>query len=261
MKHLLIFILAAGFTALCAADRRGTLSAVRSASGGGGISDPTAISGLHLWVKADGSLSNEFNLAPGNGGSVVIWKDASGNGRDLTHALSGSPNLVSSWRNGLPGVTFAGTDNLRIGFSSLASCTVFAVVKHAATGSFGFIYDSTNGSARCALYKNGSEVLNTYSGTGDVGGTTLSGGSFYIACSVHNGSGTDENWVNGSQVATGSSGNQGLDGLTLGARNDEVQAYGGDIGEFIIYNRVLNSTEIGQVFTYLNSASRWNAIY
>lgn len=67
---------------------------------------PSSISGLALWLKAD-------SLSYASGAEVTTWSDASGNGRDFATGNGSAgqiPTYVTGFANGLPVVSFNGTN-------------------------------------------------------------------------------------------------------------------------------------------------------
>lgn len=106
---------------------------------------PTDLSGLQLWLKADGTLwqdSARTIPATADADPVGAWDDASGNGNHVTQATSTKrPTLKLSILNGKPVTRFDGADDalsltgtaLDI-LKNVASASIFAVWKAADTG-------------------------------------------------------------------------------------------------------------------------------
>jgi hypothetical protein len=63
---------------------------------------PSDLGGLELWLKADAGLTE-------SAGTVTAWNDQSGNARNPT--VQSNPSYTASGLNGLPTVTFDGTND------------------------------------------------------------------------------------------------------------------------------------------------------
>lgn len=73
---------------------------------------PSDISGLKLWLKADGSVYNAGTTQATNGQTVAEWVDASASGWNATQATeTNKPTFVTGAYNGRPCVRFDGVDN------------------------------------------------------------------------------------------------------------------------------------------------------
>lgn len=227
---------------------------------------PTDIANLFAWYKSDALVTNTAGVSPPSGGdSVAKWGDSSGNGRHLqtNSAAIAAPLYIAPATTGKTygGIEKAAGANLRVGFTAQADTTIFVVWRNATAGSQKVVLDSTNVSNRQIVYKKTTEFLATYAGSEiAANGVAIANPSWNIVAATFNSAGSDSLYTNGVAFTTsGTVGAQTLDGLSVLARYDN----GGDslvtgeyLGEVIIYNRVLNSTEIGQVNTYLNS--RWS---
>jgi len=225
---------------------------------------PPDISGLFAWYKADNLVTNLSGTTPPTDNDLVQgWGDSSGN----NHVLStNNPTAAGpTWRNGATigknqgGIQFASGRHMRVGFTGLANTTICTTWRNNSSGGTHMVIDSTNSGNRNAVYINGSDNFTIYSGGAFlVGGTAVAFPTWNIEIGVFNGSGNDSIYTNGILAVTGVSGSDTLDGLNVGSANDGNNNLGAGeyVGEVIIYNRNLNSTELDQIFTYLNL--RWN---
>ncbi len=225
---------------------------------------PTDIANLYAWYKGDAGITNTSGSgSPANDDAVAWWGDSSGNGRHLrTNNVHGTTPLFKSAATigkSQGGIQFAtSTNQLKVGFTALPDTTIFVVWRNASGGTYKITMDGTNAAAVQELYKRNTDVFGMYSGTEQTASGALVNPSWNKLCGVFNSAGNDSMYTNGVVVSTSlSAGNQSLDGLTVGGAGNGTSSLGNAeyLGEVIIYNRLLNSTEIGQIFTYL---TRWD---
>jgi len=230
--------------------------------------NPRSLPNLQLWLPAD-----RINQA--NNTAVATWADQSGNGYDATQGTSAArPTYIASGLNGLPVVRFDGTDDqMTLGASALgmlrnvAGATVFVVAKYVGTASnrrsFAILRNGDDAN-RLALFKLTTNVY-------QIGGRRLDTDSFQGANSTT--SATDNfilhtNLTNYQstllqQYVNGSLDGQSTSFQTSGNTSDTDSSailvgsttFNGDIAEIIVYNRVLNTSELAQVHRYL--ARKW----
>lgn len=263
MKATLLLFLSVGI--VCGQANYSLLALKPAASGG--ISSPTEIANLFAWYKGDAAVTNTAGGSPPTTDDAIAWwGDSSGNGRHLrTNNVHGTTPI---WKNSgatgksYGGMQFAGTTNqLKIGFSAQADTTMFVVWRTASSGTYKLFLDSTNSAARQVMYKRNTDLFTIFSGTEQIVAGAIPNPSWNIMCAVFNSAGNDSVYTNGVVASTSlSAGNQSLDGLTLGGAYDGTNPIGSGeyLVEVVIYSRLLNSTEIGQVNDYLNT--RW-AVY
>src|SRR5215471_2103927 len=67
---------------------------------------PASVTGLKLWVRAESLVSLANNAA------IATWKDESGKGNDLVQATGSKRPLYLTNVEGLPAVSFDGTDDV-----------------------------------------------------------------------------------------------------------------------------------------------------
>lgn len=242
------------------ADRRALMMSKRTTAP---AYSPTDTANLFAWYKADALLTNLIGTAViADGTNIIAWGDSSGNNRTLTtNNATASPQRykgTSSTGKAQGGIErIAGY--LRVGFTAQANTTIFIVWRTATSGANSIPLDSTNSASRQIVYKSSSDFPTISATTAQSGNIAFANPSWNIVCGVFNGSGNDSLYTNGVAYSTSlTAGNESLDGLTLLTTFGDagVLATGEYIGEVIIYARNLNSTEIGQVNTYLNG--RWS---
>lgn len=236
------------------AARRGSLHRPTVDSGGGGGSDPSSISDLHAWYDAD-ALTGLSDTDP-----VAQWDDESINGHHLTQDTgSAQPTYRTNRLNGLPGVAFDGGDGVFTppsdAFSAVSGATVFVVAQHS-SGSLG--------SAQSAFAGRTSGGLNTHSvaGSGSSGNWSLWAGSTLdsgvdVSASAHRITAVVDGASSSIDIdGTSQPGNAGTRSSTrwfIGLSGGFNQNWSGEVFEVIVYTRVLNSTEIADVESYLTT--------
>ncbi|MEM7392054.1 MAG: sigma 54-interacting transcriptional regulator, partial [Verrucomicrobiota bacterium] len=204
---------------------------------------------MELWLKADAVGSNDTQ-------NVDRWTDASGNGNDALQAgATLQPQFIELAINHQPAVRFDGNDRLR--FNNINARTVFAVTRAdpAAANLDGLI-------GRVCCDDGIRRIGNTgwRSGTGADGNDfTQPGGSVFRVNGTNftgNATAPEDEWHiieafrgNGTQI------HDAIGGYF--ANRD----YNGDIAEIMVYNRVLNPTEIDEVGTYLEQKYDIGASY
>jgi hypothetical protein len=241
------------------AERRQLLYRASSVAAAG-ISSPADIANLYAWYKGNSLVTNAAGTTPPSDGDFIIaWGDKSGNGHDLS-TNSNPLALPLKWFSAattgrtIGGVESGGANSyLRVGFTALPDTTIFILWRINSSGAYVLPLDSTNSLASQAIYKSNGDAFAMYSGTEVTGGTTVSG-TFYVQTCQFNSGGNDTMRTNGVVISAAlNSGNQSLDGLTVGAsRLGATQPVSGEyMVEIAIYNRLLNTTEMSQVETYL----------
>ena len=234
--------------------------------------DPRSIGGCQLWLDAADSNATGTST---NGAIITTWKDKSING--LTGTSSGSPTLVTLSQNGLPCVSFTAASsqyfNFGTGIPLLSSgITVFAVGKttFGASGQTIVAKSRANGyNGRWALLYESPNLEFLIDVT--IGGNVVAASSatkYSGVFSLFEGawsSPTTFLYVNGNQTALANNAgtpSSTTDVLLVGAypsSTGTVPPYGfyynGTIGEIIVYNCILTSSQRQSVEGYL--AWKW----
>lgn len=208
----------------------------------GNISDWSDIPNLFLVLDANlGATNSAGSLAVG-GDKLKSWRDSSGNGHHVF--TNGAACTFSSSAFGTnAGINFG---SMWAAFTALPDTTILIAVKLTTSGTYLAGFDSTNTTARQIVFKDNAGLPNFYSGTTRTGGNALALG-YYTFMATFNSGGNDFLYTNGVQCVTGDTGNQSLDGIKVGAQYDDTIPWGQYIGLVVIWNRVLNATERGQV--------------
>lgn len=243
----------------------------RRKTGGGSFSDPSDISGLQLWLDFSDTSTLYQDAAKttpvtANDDPVGCVEDKSGNSRDLTQTTSGyKPLYKTNIQNSLGMARFdSGDDELtRASFDyawvlgSGTNTTIFVVIKNLVTRiAAPQIQLGTAAGTRyltILAYTDG----NTYFDCANATTARLSAGTdlfltnAYIFSGVRDGANM-EFWRNAGSIASRSD----ASGSATGTDTFKLYRCYLDLGELIIYNAALTTTEIGQVRTYLND--KWS---
>ena len=241
----------------------------------GGITDPTDIAGLDLWLDASDSSTlavqqNGTGGTPADDGQARYWADKSSNANNATISANGPTRRVAEI-NGLDTLYFDGTTNVLEGTADLTprqtdDKTAFIVSLLAVTNANAIfsLYDTTTNGARGTLFS--STLVNT---------------AYAIAGGIWQSSDDIQDTINASvltmtQASTGdlhAAVGMRLDGVDLvrDAGTDRAftnlsisykvggwvttQKFNGDICEIIVYDNKLGVSDIQAVETYL--AEKW----
>jgi hypothetical protein len=243
-----------------------------SYGGGLGPFDPSQLSGLIFWLDA----SNAGSITQ-SGGNVSQWNDLSATGANFTQSTSIiQPAYVASAINGKPGIDFTGTKTMVNSTSLIGDGTnprtiiVVSSFSSYVGGAYAFLMTflgPSAGNSPQLLFSNQAGYNNIFFGAKLTGGafgavrTSADFGSFgvYATGLTYNGSGAgvgNYTFYKSNVAKTTVAGADDTDTVAancLGA-NDPGGGYSntGPICEFMIYNRVLNSTELAQIQTYIN---------
>ncbi len=233
-----------------------------AAAGGGGGAIPTA--GLAVWFKADAGITL-------NGSTVSQWADQSGNGNHATQpTASAQPTLASGAINGLPAVSFNGTQDMQfpLPVDGLSGMTIFLVNANGAsfTGGGAHVYNSPifwNATADWGtVYLSPFEQSVAWGfGTGQANNDPIYtrpasiGTAFTLTDVVKNGA-TENLYVAGTLVATATgklaaiADTQPTGNLGVGYLNTH---WNGQIAEVIVYTVALTDAQRQQVEQYLTT--------
>lgn len=151
-------------------------SSLTNASGANNLQPflPNQLTGLVLWLDASDPFAN--GSLPPNNSSVAQWIDKSKNGNDAIQATTAAkPTFLTNQQNGLPGISFSGTNYMLTGFSGFPTGStgrsLFIVVKTgtaAPSVSQGFIFFAGTYSANQSLKSFGVDIDNI-AGIGGLG--------------------------------------------------------------------------------------------
>lgn len=235
--------------------------------GAGSVSftDPRSLSGLQLWV--DSTDNSTFTIIGGS--SVQQWNDKSGHGNHMLGSGSPSdqPVLVVNVQNSLQAVSFgvAADSSPFISQLVLASFvfnqpfTVFSAAKFAGTlGTGAALLDDTTGTSRVTIFADDStDHFEAFGGTGAILSSNVTGNSWVPAIAIFNGAGTASSlYINTVAVVNGDLSANSFASVKLGNRYSApgtIASLQGYIGDFGVYNRILNGTEITQLMNWMKA--------
>jgi len=215
-------------------------------------SGPAGIgTGISVWLKADaGTNSNADGSATGD------WQDQSGNGNHYLEVVG--PKLQTDALNFNPTVEIlSGGFNAPNGAALTPQNTVIAVAKKLGTDINGRLFDGATGNylwgyhdvARNSIYING--IPGEYTT-----GIAIDAGTLdpHIFAYLHNGTAGLEARADGASLKTFGSSRSAAGirvDINQGRFSASSQSSDSQVSEFVLYDRVLSSTERQQVESYL----------
>jgi hypothetical protein len=225
---------------------------------------PDDISNLYAWY--DGSDISTITKDGSNRVSKWTNKETT-TSRDLIQSTGGEqPLWLSANKNGLDVIDFDTVGKFMNTASALTSIsqplTVFSVA----------LYPDAYDVPR-TMYSRHDSVADSvrimYGGNYDTddswrinAGSTIAvtdssiGGAWHYATQIFNTSSSDLR-VDGSSILTGDAGSNNYQGIGMAHNgNEDTASWGEPIGEWIMYNKLLDSDEINQVETYLSE--KWD---
>lgn len=205
------------------------------------FTDPSSISGLVLWLKADA-------LALADGTAVSSWTDSSGLSNHATQATgTKQPIFKTGILNGKAVLRFDASDDGLV--TALAVASPFSVFT---------VYNcsTTSGQRRAIQGASPSNwLIGPYSGAHKlyngsfINGPAITAGVFVRAAALVDASGSTFR-VNAATIGSNTSA-QGIGTLTLAASGYFVEPLAGDIAEVVVYNRKLTTEETTSIEGWL----------
>lgn len=235
------------------------LSCLRLGRIAGMASSPTIPkSGLTLWLDSD-----DFSTITLNGSNVSQWDDKSGNDNHFAQSIASSQPLYTGQTiNGVQAIDFDGSNDYlhNLALSINLPITVFIVIKQDSDPGedADTIYDSSTGRALFAY--DGRSIADFYR-IATTGGSIIKSEATanltpHYYTFVYNGA-SSEMSRDGVLLNSGDVGLPSASDFYLGSNiTGTANFLDGKIGEFIIYERVLDSGEINQVESYLSN--KWS---
>ena len=208
---------------------------------------PSDLTGLASWYDADDASTFSYS----SGSVVSQWRDKSGLSRHLAQATVSLQPSRSGVQNSRTTVLFDGTDDYldTAAFTLNQPFMVFIALDFNSQGNQG-IFSSVGGNYQTWV---GAHRLGHYAGTTMELASDLYQGA-HVWRFVDNS--TSSSYYKDEVLMI--SGNLGTSGTTTGWRIAERNLtagyrFKGELFEIVVYSRILNSTEISQVATYLKN--------
>jgi hypothetical protein len=227
---------------------------------------------LVFWVEA--SSNKSFTVEdPSDGTAISTWNDINPQLTLKNNAVAGnSPTYTRSAINGIPALKFNGTSNyLTVSnlISNTTGLTAFVVCKRIAVSADTGSFTLYNTAVSTIDYDNAAILVPNYEGAfgsflQSYRNAALSNSSHpgnnipYIFTTVFDGT-NNIVYLNGVAGATAAStGTFNISNISIGSRyvNGFSNFYNGYIGEIIIFDRALSTSERQQIEQYLSK--KWN---
>jgi Concanavalin A-like lectin/glucanases superfamily len=207
--------------------------------------------GLHLWLRSDAGVTL-------SGSQISRWVDQSGNGRNAAMSTAPrQPTYVAGALNGKPMVRFFGQQSMGLEITaSPTTFTVFVMGRNSRTdNSFSMILGPGGNSPNNQLrWENGSQAL--FVGTGNnmpIITSSIGDTRAYHALSARYDGATMTVYRDGNATSSHAFSTSGPWILASVGSYYSSNFMVGDLGEVIIYNRVLTESERLSVNGYLRS--------
>src|SRR5258708_7102068 len=226
---------------------------------------PDQISGLKLWLDASSGVTKDGTTPAVDGDTAQQWNDKSSGGFNATQVASANrPTYKTNIMNGWPVLRFNGSHNMAtssfLDSSFYTSVTFFIVTSkvntslEVTTSNQGTTWYTAGQDSTFAARMFGINLTNNY------GAPKITQQSFDASITNpqlqtfrYDGASAMLRFNSAARVAA-TIGNLGLSGaLTIGSLSTGAFKYHGDIAEIIMYNTVLNDTQMGQIESYLMS--------
>jgi len=220
-----------------------------------------------LWLTGDNPNGNQ--VTPANNSSLSQWTDCSGLGNHATQSTGGSqPIFKTNQQNGLSTINFNGSSQFmnfsNIGgyFSNSMTCFIVSNAATTALSSGIFMVNVASSSNRISIAYPWNDG-NYYFDFGNIsGGGRLSGadgqstGSYFINSFLVT-PGTGMKIYSGNTVIYSNGTTSTVSALSSGTLcNSSTNYWSGSIGEIILYNTALSSSQITAIYNYLHK--KWN---
>lgn len=211
---------------------------------------PNQFSGLQLWLRSDLGITL-------NGSTVSKWADQSGNGNDaIQNTALNQPAYATNQVNGLPTLNSDGVNVFMTGTlaNTFINCTIFVVDKITADTS-GIISISATGASNSGVQiqqASGILRLDRVVTENSVSNSLPTAFQYFVATATNSfGSLTINNGTISTTSAAGAI--PTLSQYVLFSLDQGFYRSTAQIGEYIVFNRVLSTQEISSIQNYLHN--------
>jgi len=215
---------------------------------------PRLIGGCTLWLDgADSATTTSITSG--------VWTDKSGGGFNTSYVAGGS-GLTMGTINRIPAVTFPGGDNNAINSSAATSTangfSIFFVASRSNSSPTGARF-ITNTSSSLQIYGIAPDIVSTYVNNlfSSTSLTIVTGVPFIFSLVVS--PSTFSQWINGTvNSSTGTTGFAAGSTIVIGASGTSYTSpfvFAGQMGEILVFNSAITTTQRQQVESYL--AQKW----
>jgi hypothetical protein len=225
--------------------------------------NPKSISGLLAWYDASDAASVTLN-----GSNISQLTDKSGNSRNATQStFVQQPASVAAVQNGRSICRFNGTsrnDELVVSIPMTSAVTLFWLGTPTTGKNDTYLVCGSGSGGKPSLisrYLLGSPSVRRdyayFGGGGDVAVIATSASGFSVVAYTLVDGGSTIGYINGTQTVTYTQSGtmSGLNIIRLGSTGSSAYA-NADLGEFLVWNRVLSTAERQRVERYLGR--KWN---
>lgn len=205
---------------------------------------PLDLGNLLLWVEADYGITL-------NGSNVSQWADKSGNNNHLLQATAANqPTYATNQINGLPAITFDGTNdflnltsNIHI---STGDRTNVAIYKRNSTANQGIFTATSNDYAYLQIGALWFSGYNQY-----ISGSTMTTGSWYVRTTAVTTNVSTDYYSNGANI--GSSGANPDEFIyTIGSDLGSNGYLNGQLYGLLVFGKKLSGAEMTLLNNYIN---------
>lgn len=212
----------------------------------GGSFSPSDISGLKGWWDA-----SDAGSIHATGSSVDTWDDLSATGADFTSSGGARFSTGTRTQNGLNVLAMTTSKLMTTTLTVSQPFTILAVwvCDDTLAGSYHALL-GPNGSGLYAGLRIATSWINV--GSELYGGSFASAGTFCQTTWIGNGS-SSEVYGDGANSGTGNAGTTGLSAFRINGDASNSNMINGAIGELIVYDSALGSTDRATVEDYLSA--------
>ena len=246
-----------------------------------GFTDPSSLSGLHLWLKADAGVLEAASDPAEDGDNVWRWEDQSGQSNHANQTtVADQPSYHTSVQNSLPVVRFASASTefldvahaVALNYANSGDTgrakTYFVAMEYTTETGMVWSQGSSSSPGGWGGFLGSNEVYNFSYDTsnGSFGRIENDGdinsGAWLVLTIVYDGGLNPTSWkvyLNDTQVDDANLGTTKSDvkyetnDFSIGRRNNAANHLNADIGELVVYDSELSAADQTLVVDYLKN--------